>query len=123
MTRRKTRFKVHGPGAAKYSNEKVVVDGIKFDSKREAARYQELKLMEQAKVIKGLVLQPRFRIEIGGVEVRYASGRQVVYVADFEYWDNERKTRVVEDAKGMPTPLYKLKRALMAAMGETITEI
>lgn len=44
----------------KYSNKITLVDGIKFDSKAEAKRYKELKLMEQAGLIKSLVLQPKF---------------------------------------------------------------
>lgn len=105
----------------KYGNLKTVVDGKKFDSKREARRYQELCILQRTGDLQDLKLQPRYKIEIGGVKVCYASGRQVVYVADFEYVRNGH--RVIEDAKGMSTPVYKLKKALMAAMGNEINEV
>ena len=46
----------------KYNNTRPVVDGIKFDSKREAERYKELKLLERAGKISDLILQPRFEL-------------------------------------------------------------
>lgn len=46
----------------KYGNRKTVIDGIHFPSKLEAARYQQLKLLELAGQITGLELQPRFEL-------------------------------------------------------------
>ncbi len=110
--------------APKYRNVKTVVDGIKFDSKREAARYSELMLMERAGVIRGLELQPRYPVTINGVDIRYVgTNRHLTYVADFKYYDVERKEFVVEDAKGFATKDYRIKRALMAAMGLNVREI
>lgn len=104
-------------------NRKTVLDGRVFDSKREANRYAELILMQRAGEISELTLQPRYPIEIGGVPVRYDSGRQLVYVADFEYLDNRTNEVVLEDAKGVKTQAYRIKRALMKAMGKAIVEV
>jgi hypothetical protein len=71
-----------------------VVDGITFDSKKEAARYQELKLMERAKEIYKLELQPKFPICIEGKKV-------FEYRADFRYWDGPAGNCIVEDVKGV----------------------
>lgn len=109
-------------GRRKYGNRKTVCDGITFDSEREAKRYRELTFLERVGQISELELQPRFPISIAGVPIRYTSGRQVTYVADFRYRDSSGRV-VVEDAKGMRTPVYKLKRALVEAMGVTIREV
>ena len=108
----------------------VHTDGTKFDSKREMARYGELLLLQKASVIEQLEVHPRFLIIIGGVQIlmksaRYPNGRKLQYVADFQYRDLERKKHVIEDVKmesGHRTEVYKIKRALMDAMGYTITE-
>ena len=52
----------------KYRNKKTVIDGIRFDSKREAERYSELKLMEKANMISGLQLQPVFVEDVKGMK-------------------------------------------------------
>jgi hypothetical protein len=103
----------------KYRAEKTVVDGIKFASKREAARYGELKLLLAAGRIAGLELQVVFDIVVNGEKV-------CRYVADFAYWipNGRGDARVVEDAKGVRTPVYRLKRALMRAVfGIEIREV
>ena len=111
-------------GRGRYGNvKKPEFDGIRFDSHREMQRYCDLKLMEKAGVVRDLELQPRFPITIAGIEIRYAgSNRHLTYVADFKYYDNEKEQWVVEDVKGHLTDVYKIKRALMTAMGNTITE-
>ena len=96
---------------SKYGNKKVVVDGIEFDSKREARRYIDLKAMEIAGLIQNLRLQVRYLLipsqRIDGKVVE----REVVYVADFVY-EQDGKT-VVEDSKGHRTKEYILKRKMM----------
>lgn len=82
--------------------------------------------MERAGAIRDLKFQVRFPFTIGGVEVRYPSGRHMAYIADFTYYDIERRKDVIEDAKmqsGYLTETYPIKRALMLAMGLTITEV
>lgn len=98
----------------KYRNKKVMIDGRTFDSIREGKRYQELRLLEKAGEISHLECQPRFKLFCGTRPVLFDSGRQATYVADFAYFDGER--RVIEDAKGFRTPEYKLKRAIVHAM-------
>lgn len=95
----------------KYKAKKVVVDGITFDSKKEAGRYQELKLLERAGVIKGLVLQPRFLLQ-DKFKYKGKTERKIEYIADFKYLDTKTGKIVVEDVKGYPTETYKLKRKL-----------
>lgn len=93
----------------KYKAIKTMIDGITFDSKHEAKRYQELKLMERAKVIKNLQWQvPYVLID----KSKY--GREIKYIADFVYEENGEI--VVEDTKSKATrtPLYKLKKRLLA---------
>ncbi len=126
MSRRNHKFRVHGAGAArsKYRSQKVEYDGIKFDSKHERDRYIDLKLMERAGVIRDLKLQVPIRVTIGGIEIRYVeSKRHLTYRADFQYYDVERDRLVHEDAKGYATREYKMKRALLAAMGIEIVEV
>lgn len=97
---------------SKYGNKKVEVDGIQFDSKKEARRYLELKAMEAAGEIKNLRRQFKFLLipsqRIDGKVVE----REVSYVADFTYYDKDGSF-IVEDTKGFRTPDYILKRKMM----------
>ncbi len=96
----------------KYNAVKTVVDGITFDSKKEAKRYAELKLLEKAGEISGLLLQPPFKIEINGVKI-------CTYIADFQYvshFKHEDDKFVVEDVKGVKTAIYRLKKKLVKAV-------
>ena len=107
---------------SKYKAVKTVVDEITFDSKKEARRYQELKLLERAGMIEELQLQVPFVLFS---KSKY--GRVVKYIADFTYYEllegNERKY-VVEDVKGIKTPVYKLKKRIMAeCYGIVIKEV
>ena len=95
----------------KYNAQKTVVDGITFDSKREAERYGELKLLERAGKILDLKLQPRFELQPAFRTKDGKAIRCVEYVADFTYIENG--TRIVEDCKGMQTDVFKLKLKLL----------
>lgn len=99
---------------SKYNAVASVVDGIRFDSKAEARRYVELKGLARAGVITSLELQPRFLLQ-DGFEYQGKRERKIEYVADFRYYDVERKVTVVEDVKGVKTDVYKLKRKLFLA--------
>lgn len=99
------------PGGSKYHATKVIVDGITFDSKREAKRYQELKLMERAGAIKDLRRQVRYEL-LPAFDVQGKRYRPTTYVADFVYTEDGKE--VTEDVKGMKTPVYLLKRKLFA---------
>lgn len=100
----------------KYNAKKTIVDGIKFDSKMEAERYAELKLMQKAGQIVGLEVHPRYPIFIGKHHI-------CVYEADFSYIDPLAKM-IVEDVKGVRTALFILKKKLMLAIhGIEVEEI
>lgn len=101
----------HKVNYSKYGAKKVEVDGIKFDSKKEANRYQVLKLMEQAGAIQNLELQKKFEL-IPSFKIDGKIIRGISYKADFCYYENGRY--VVEDVKGYRTEVYKLKSKLFA---------
>ncbi len=102
---------------SKYNAVRTEVDGFIFDSKAEARRYSELKLAEQAGEITALELQPKFSIDINGKHI-------CTYIADFKYTDNRTGRTVIEDVKGVKTPVYRLKKKLVEALhGITIQEI
>ena len=112
---------------SKYFSRKAVVDGITFDSCKEAERYSQLKLLEKAGKISGLSLQVRFDLLPAQYEETcgefYTKGpkkgqpkrgkcieKAVTYIADFVYCENGRM--IVEDAKGCRTKDYIIKRKL-----------
>lgn len=104
----------------KYRNIKTVVDNITFDSKKEAARYSDLKLLETAHHIMHLETQPRFPLMINGKRV-------ATYIGDFKYWSPSENEWIIEDVKSeaTKTPLYRLKKKILEAQEPPviITEI
>ena len=97
------------PAPSKYKNKKVEIDGIKFDSKKEAARYQELKSLERAGAIYDLRLQVPFVFALNDVRI-------CKYIADFVYREKSiRGPEIVEDVKGKVTREYVIKRKMMRA--------
>jgi hypothetical protein len=99
----------------KYGATRVTIEGEKFDSKREARRWQQLLTLERLGKIMQLQRQPSYPIEIASRVVRYDSGRPMIYRADFRYLDADGILHV-EDAKGVDTPASKIKRALVRAI-------
>ncbi len=109
----------------KYQAIKTVVNGIEFDSRKEARRYQELLLLERAGVIQYLRMQVKFVIIPAQYETierygkngqRLKDGQKLLekecsYVADFVYEENGEQ--IVEDTKGVKTKDYIIKRKLM----------
>jgi hypothetical protein len=96
---------------SKYGAIKTQVEGITFASKREAARYVQLKALEKAGHISDLKLQPSFEI-VPSVILDGKRQRALKYIADFDYVDH-LGFRVIEDVKGMKTREYQIKRRLM----------
>jgi len=96
---------------SKYHSTKVTVDGIKFDSKAEAKRYNELKLMQDVGLIKDLKLQPQFDL-IPTFRKNGKTYRKTVYIADFSYFSVEDNKIIIEDVKGFKTDVYALKKKL-----------
>lgn len=93
----------------KYRNKKVIIDGIKFDSKKEGDRYKELKQMEAQGIITGLSLQKTYELQ-PKYKLNDKSVRSITYKADFTYQRNGET--IVEDVKGMKTDVYKIKKKL-----------
>ena len=100
----------------KYKAKPVTIDGIRFASQAEAKRYGELISLEAAGEISNLELQPKYPIVINGAKI-------CTYIADFRYFTNT--STIIEDVKGMITPVYRIKKKLVESLypGVTITEI
>lgn len=119
----------------KYGNAKAEVDGLQFDSRKEARRYIELKMLQEAGAIKDLERQRRFELiptqrepdtvgPRGGIKPGKVIEHAVVYIADFVYTDTETGEMVVEDTKGVRTKEYVIKRKiLLQKFGIRIREI
>ena len=98
----------------KYHNKKTVADGIKFDSKLEAERYAQLKILERAGVIRDLELQPEYEL-IPSFRKNGKTWRRTVYKADFRYILSEDDSYIIEDVKGSTeviTGVFRLKQKL-----------
>ena len=95
----------------KYHNKKTTINGITFDSKLEAKRYNELKLLEKANLIRDLILQPSFELQ-PTFKKNGETIRAITYKADFQYYDIKKERIIVEDTKGMKTKDYILKKKL-----------
>ena len=109
----------------KYQAIKTYVNGIEFDSRKEARRYQELLLLERAGVILNLKRQVRYILIPAQYETYERYGKkgqklkdgqrllekECAYIADFVYEENGKT--IVEDTKGFRTTDYKIKRKLM----------
>ena len=114
------KYRQYYPG--KYGNKKTTVDGIVFDSMKEAKRYRELSLMQHSGMIQDLEMQVKFVLipaqrepdrigKKGGIYKGKVIERECSYIADFVYKENGKT--VVEDTKGMRTKDYILKRKMM----------
>lgn len=94
----------------KYHNIPTTVDGITFDSRKEAERYIVLRCMEKSGMIQNLRSQVPFELskpyKIAGKTVKGTK-----YIADFVYTQNGKE--IVEDVKGMKTAAYRIKRNWM----------
>ena len=109
----------------KYQAIKTTIDGIEFDSRKEARRYQELMLLQRAGAIRNLQRQVKYVLIPAQYDIYARLGkkgqrlkdkkvlleRECAYVADFVYEENGKT--VVEDTKGVKTKDYTIKRKLM----------
>lgn len=102
----------------KYRAKKTVIDGIKFDSKKEAKRYIVLKALEGKGEIEKLMLQPRFLLQ-EGFRKNGKAYRKIEYVADFMYEQDGKL--IIEDVKGIKTDVYKLKQKLFEKKYQDLT--
>lgn len=97
--------------ANKYLNKKVIVDGILFDSKKEAGAYSVLKLLEKQGIISDLELQPKYELLVNDIKIG-------IYIADFKFYDKKKKRWRVTDVKGIQTKIFRRnKKHLKAQYG------
>ena len=98
---------------SKYNNQKTMVDGIEFDSKKEADYYIHLKLLKKAGEIKDIGLQQRFVLQPGFKKngVKY---QPITYIADFVITNNDGTTEVVDvkSSKTFKTQVYRIKKKM-----------
>ena len=113
---------------SKYHAKPQEVDGVRFDSRKEARRYQELRLLERAGEIADLELHPVYPIVV--VEIWRVGDRPLIdcgrYTADFRYLDKSTGATVIEDVKckATRTTAYRLRKRLVEAIyGITVTEV
>jgi len=109
---RRVAVQMEGPPRSKYNAKKTERDGITFDSKAEADRYDVLRLMVKGKAITNLTLQPRFILQ----DAYIREGRKIrpiEYRGDFAYYEKGGSRLVVEDVKGTKTKEYLLKKKLL----------
>lgn len=92
----------------KYKAKKVNIDGITFDSKLEGARYNHLKELESMGLISEIEIHPPFPCVVNDKKV-------CLYKADFRY-KNIEGAMIVEDTKGIETPMFRLKKKLVEAL-------
>ena len=101
----------------KYGATAMEVNGVRFDSKKEANRYKELLILLKSGEIGLLQLQVPFELNPGGMF-------SLKYIADFVYVESKTGVKVVEDVKGFRTKEYKKKKRLMLKVhGITIKEV
>lgn len=108
----------------KYGNRKTEVDGHTFDSKKEAMRYAELKMLEKAGAIKDLRLQVPFELQKGFRDKYGKWQRPITYIADFTYF--RQGEFVIEDVKSAATrddTVYRMKKKMMMFKGNYISEV
>ena len=96
---------------SKYRNRRTTVDGVTYDSAKEARRGAELRLLERAGKIQDLCAQVKYTLIPAQKRDGKVIERAVTYIADFVYKENG--DTVVEDAKGVRTKEYIIKRKLM----------
>ena len=95
----------------KYHNKKIVLDGYKFDSKKEANYYNQLKLLQRAGLIRDLELQKTFILQ-PSFKLNNKTRRQITYKADFTYVSTEDNKIHIIDVKGFKTDVYNVKKKM-----------
>jgi hypothetical protein len=109
--------------ANKFGAIATEVDGIRFDSLKEARRWGELRLMERAGEIRNLERQVVIPLHGKNGPLKTRTGRQMKITVDFAYEDRRLGwARVYEDSKGKPTRDYEVRKAVVEAMGVRIYE-
>ena len=120
----KEKYRTEKKNKNKYGNEKTETNGIKFDSKKEARRYMELRQLETMGKISDLKLQHTFTLQEAFTTESGERIQAIKYIADFTYMEDGKF--VVEDVKSPATrnnPVYRMKNKMMAEKGYIIREI
>ena len=143
QVRQQVGGKIAAQTANKYHNRKIEINGIRFDSRKEAKRYVQLMHAMRVGAIRDLRLQVDFTIQEAYTDCQGKRIRAIRYRADFAYnltgllpfgisaedrdvWSRyimSGTETVIEDVKGVKTQAYKLKEKLMAKKGVSIREI
>lgn len=108
---------------SKYGAQRETVDGITFDSKREAGRWLDLRTLERAGKIRDLRRQVPIELEGRDGPLLTRTGKTMRLTVDFSYFDVALGLTVYEDAKGLPTRDYEVRKAVAAAQGVEISEV
>lgn len=95
----------------KYNNEKTIVDGIEFDSLKEANHYCELKMLRMAGIVKDFDIQVKFELQPKFTNSKGKNICAINYVADFVVAYPDGHIEVV-DVKGFRTKDYELKKKM-----------
>ncbi|MGR1582455.1 DUF1064 domain-containing protein [Thalassobius sp. S69A] len=109
--------------ANKYGAIATTVDGVRFDSLKEARRWGELRLMEKAGEIRNLKRQVGIELQGRNGPLLTRTGRKMKLTVDFVYEDKRLNwATVYEDSKGKPTRDYEVRRAVAQAQGIEVLE-
>lgn len=127
MSAKDYRKQAEGRPNNKFGAQRVTVDGIKFDSKREANRWLELRNLERAGQIADLRRQVVVELQGRDGPLLTRTGRKMRITVDFAYVDLRKEATagltIYEDAKGKPTRDYEVRRAVAAAQGVDVVEV
>ena len=123
MTAEEFRAATAGKKGTKYKSKRITVDGINFDSQKEAGRWFDLNRLQDAGHIARLERQVKIPLDGKYHPIKTDSGNaHRTYVADFRYIDwRKNGIWVIEDSKGFETPEFKLKKAILEAQNVVIT--
>lgn len=114
MTVKEYRATIAAPKKkSKYNNVRTERHGIKFDSKKEAGRYDVLLLLQNQGLISGLEVHRRYILEPAFVDTQGKKHRAEYYEGDFSFFDYDSRKWIVEDVKGRSgtrTALFESKR-------------
>lgn len=107
----------------KFHAIKTEVGGIKFDSKREAARWLDLLTLQRGGEIRNLRRQVVIPLIGQHGPLKTRTGRAMKMTVDFAYEDRRLNwAEVLEDSKGMATRDYEVRKAVVEAMGLKVIE-
>ncbi len=143
QVRQQVGGKIAAQASNKYHNRKIEINGIRFDSRKEAKRYVQLMHAMRVGAIRDLRLQVDFTIQEAYTDWHGKRIRAIRYRADFAYnltgllpfgisaedrdvWSRyimSGTETVIEDVKGVKTQAYKMKEKLMAKKGVSIREV